>query len=57
MVKETCPECKGKGKILCDCTGGKGIKFTDKNCPECKGKGYIRCFACGGSGKLDDRHY
>lgn len=49
---ETCPTCKGEGRVVID-TGLFGLYAV--TCPECEGTGKVvadPCSACGGSGRV-----
>ncbi len=51
-----CPECLGKGEIVCPvCKGScKDPRNREKLCGYCGGLGHVRCGVCMGTGKLDD---
>ena len=42
----TCPVCKGKRLLPCDCDKGW------RQCGDCSGRGHVACPVCDGSGKL-----
>lgn len=51
-----CPECLGKGEIICPVCSGtrKDPRYECEPCSYCDGKGHVCCNICGGSGYLDD---
>lgn len=52
---ETCPTCKGAGRITIDLTSVIGFGVMNVTCPECEGAGKVvanPCSACGGSGRV-----
>lgn len=51
-----CPECLGKGEVLCPVCQGtrKDPRNANHSCSYCGGLGHTKCTICGGSGKLHD---
>lgn len=51
-----CPECLGKGRIICTvCQGTRSDpRNRNKSCNYCGDLGHIKCNICIGRGKLDD---
>lgn len=51
-----CPECLGKGEIICYvCHGtGRDPRPTIKTCACCGGIGHVCCNVCGGDGKIEN---
>lgn len=52
---ETCPTCKGTGRISVNLTDLFGFGVVEMVCPECEGSGRVvadPCSACGGAGRV-----
>lgn len=51
-----CPECLGKGEVLCPVCRGtcKDPRNSNHSCGYCGGIGHVRCNVCDGKGKIDD---
>ena len=53
LKTKNCPDCEGKGYIICDeCNGeGRYYPYTSISyCDHCKGKGKYTCMTCRGFG-------
>lgn len=48
----TCPDCKGKGRGVCNECMGTKKGGGGKKCPYCKGSGVGVCVKCQGRGKI-----
>ncbi len=54
---DTCPTCKGTGRVVRTQRGIFGMMQTQSECPECHGEGKIirnKCTKCGGEGVVRD---
>jgi len=56
-VKDTCPTCKGSGRIQRTRQGIFGMQYVQEMCPDCQGEGQkirTKCPHCGGDGVVRD---
>lgn len=52
---ETCPKCKGRGRVIVEQNSFFGRVQTETACPNCNGKGKIiknKCTTCRGAGRI-----
>ncbi len=48
---QSCPQCKGEGKVICPSCNGEGRPYDCCTCSTPKGWGTVTCPACDGSGQ------